>query len=563
MPGLLVGGLLFAASLTPSLVPRIWATQGIVSGFSIAIGYAIGAFAAWLSARIAIPGPGEAFGRAARVAAAVVCAAVVAYALARAAGWQNSIRVLMELPPLDSLYTLKAVVALAVFAVLLVVARSFRCAARFAAAVARRFLPGWVASIVGLVATAALFWSIVNGVLVDTALRIMDAAYEERDSRIEPEFAQPTDPLKAGSQASLLSWKELGRRGRQFIVSGPTRAEISAFSGKEAMEPVRVYVGLRSADTVQSRARLALEELKRVGGFERSALIVVTPTGTGWIDDPALDSVEYLHGGDVASVAVQYSYVGSWLNHLSGSQYGFDTARALFEEIHAYWAGLPPEHRPRLYLYGLSLGAQSSTESTEFAAMLGGSINGALWAGPPYSTQLWRFFTTHRDPGSPAWLPRFRGGSFVRFMNQDGDAASQSGLRNANWGPARLVFLQYASDAATFFEYSAIYRQPEWMNLPRGPDVSPALRWYPVVSFLQLLVDAPMAMFAPAGHGHVYAPSDYVNAWIQVTDVRGWSAGEIARLKNHLSHRHGVASPATGAEPPIAKRLGPQAQQGS
>ena len=35
-----------------------------------------------------------------------------------------------------------------------------------------------------------------------------------------------------------------------------------------AVEPVRVYVGLRSADTPEIRAKLALEELKRVGGFE-------------------------------------------------------------------------------------------------------------------------------------------------------------------------------------------------------------------------------------------------------------------------------------------------------
>ncbi|HVJ03156.1 MAG TPA: alpha/beta-hydrolase family protein, partial [Sphingomonas sp.] len=409
VPGLLVGALLFAASLTPSLVPRHWGTQGLVSGLSITIGYAIGAFAEWLFVWIPIPKPGEAFGRAARLAAAVVCAVIVVSALGKAVGWQNSVRVLMELPPLNSLYTLRAtLVAMALFVVLLAVARSFGFAVRFAAAAARRFLPGWAANVVGLLATAALFWSIISGVLVDTALRVMNAGYEERDSLIEPEFAQPTDPLKAGSHASLLSWDELGRRGRQFIVAGPTRAEISAFSGREALEPVRVYVGLRSADTVQSRARLALEELKRVGGFERSAVIVVTPTGTGWIDESALDSVEYLHSGDVASVAVQYSYVGSWLNHLSGSQYGFDAARALFEEIHAFWAGLPPEHRPKLYLYGLSLGANSSTESTGFAAMLGGSINGALWAGPPYSTQLWRFFTRHRDPGSPPWLPRFR-----------------------------------------------------------------------------------------------------------------------------------------------------------
>lgn len=114
-----------------------------------------------------------------------------------------------------------------------------------------------------------------------------------------------------------------------------------------------------------------------MGGFERSALIVVTPTGTGWIDPAALDSVEYLHGGDIASVAVQYSYVGSWLKHLSGSDYGFDTARALFKEVYAYWTRLPKDHRPKLHLYGLSLGAKSSTESTDLTEVLGDPIKGA------------------------------------------------------------------------------------------------------------------------------------------------------------------------------------------
>src|SRR4029078_7918897 len=85
------------------------------------------------------------------------------------------------------------------------------------------------------------------------------------------------------------------------------------FSGRKALQPLRVYVGLRSAGTLEARARLALEELKRVGGFERSALGGVSPAGTGWVDPAALDSVEYLHGGDVASVAMQYSYLASWL----------------------------------------------------------------------------------------------------------------------------------------------------------------------------------------------------------------------------------------------------------
>lgn len=67
------------------------------------------------------------------------------------------------------------------------------------------------------------------------------------------------------------------------------------------------------------------------------------------------------------------------------------------------------------------------------------------------------------------------------------------------------------------------------------------MRWYPVVSFLQVLVDVAIAKSAPVGHGHLYSSADYANAWIAVTDVQGWSAGEIARLKEHLLLRPGRA----------------------
>lgn len=56
-------------------------------------------------------------------------------------------------------------------------------------------------------------------------------------------------------------------------------------------------------------------------------------------------------------------------------------------------------------------------------------------------------------------------------------------------GPFRIAFLQYASDPVTFFDPAVLYREPEWMREPRGPDVSTELRWYPVVTMLQLLAD--------------------------------------------------------------------------
>lgn len=534
--GLLLGTLLCAASLTPTLLPRSYLTQGVLSGFSLAAGYGIGVFGRWLWAYMEFPRPKGRLARVAKLTAATGCAGITVASLWQAAGWQNSIRTLMELESVDTAYPREvALIALAVFAILLALARFFRLTLHFVATRVSRLLPRRVSHVIGVIAAAALLWSVVDGVLLRIALRVADASYREFDKLIEPETAPPTDPLKTGSSASLLAWHDLGRAGREFISSGATREEISAFSGRRALEPVRVYVGLRSADTPKARARLALEELKRVGGFDRSVLIVVTPTGTGWVDPAALDSVEYLHGGAVASVAQQYSYLGSWLYLLAGADYGADAARALFKEIYGYWTTLPKDKRPRVYLHGLSLGAKYSEQSTDLIDVLGDPFAGALWSGPPYSSRFWRSLTNRRNPGSLAWLPRFRDGSFVRFMNQDGEAAAPASAPNAAWGPMRVVYLQYASDPVTFFEYRSLYREPDWMLPPRGPDVSPQLRWYPVVTLLQLAADKFMATAAPIGYGHVYAPAHYIDAWIQVTDVRDQSPEEIARLKQHLS----------------------------
>jgi uncharacterized membrane protein len=75
------------------------------------------------------------------------------------------------------------------------------------------------------------------------------------------------------------------------------------------------------------------------------------------------------------------------------------------------------------------------------------------------------------------------------------------------------------------------------MKTPRGPDVSPELRWYPIVTFLQLTLDVVMATTAPIGYGHVYAAEHYIDAWVEVTDIKDWSADDIARLKMHFINK--------------------------
>jgi len=544
--GLVLGALFFAAALTPTLIPRSYLTQGALAGACFAIGYGLGVLWRWLWHYLELPEPSPRLQSVINALVAIACLLVVIVFLWRAAEWQNSIRAAMRLAPVETAYPIKtSAIALITFVALLVLARLFSLVIRFLSTQIRRFVPRKVANVIGVVLATLLFWSIANNLLVRTAFRALDSSFREWDALFEPERQQPSAPGKTGGTASLVRWDELGRTGRRFVASGPTAAQISAVSGRPARDPVRVYVGLRGASSPRDRARLALEELKRQGGFERSTLIVITPTGTGWIDPAAIDAVEYLLDGDVASVATQYSYLNSPLSLLFQPEYGEEAARALFAEIYEYWTTLPRNARPKLYLHGLSLGAMNSEKSEELFETIGDPIAGALWSGPPFASRIWRWITENRKPGSPAWLPQFRDGRFVRFMNQDGPSVPA----DAPWGPVRVVYLQYASDAIVLFDYRDAYRRPAWMNAPRGPDVSPDLQWYPIVTMLQLAIDMAVANGTPMGYGHVYAPEHYVDAWVAVTDARHWSPDALAKLKDHLGQAARTAAGATDENP--------------
>lgn len=528
----MLGALFFAAALTPTLIPRSYLTQGALAGGCFAIGYFAGVLWRRLWRYLELPEPSARARSVANALVATGCLLVVILSLWRTAEWQNAIRTVMKMAPVETAHPLKVcAIALITFLALLVLGRLFALIARFLAARIRRVIPRKVANVIGVLVAGLLFWSIASNVLIRTAFNALDSSFRELDVLLEPERPQPTAADRTGGSASLVKWKELGRMGRRFIASGPTAAEISAITGRPAQQPVRVYVGLAAGDTAQARARLALDELKRQHGFERKLLIVITPTGTGWIDPAAMDTVEYLHHGDVASVAMQYSYLNSPLSLLFQPEYGAEAARALFVEIYGYWTTLPKDKRPKLYLHGLSLGALNSEKSAELFEMIGDPIAGALWSGPPFESRNWRSITANRNPGSPAWLPEFHDGRFVRFMNQNGPTVPA----DAPWGPLRIVYLQYASDAITFFAYRDAYRPPAWMSAPRGPDVAPELRWYPIVTMLQLALDMAVATNTPMGFGHVYAPEHYVDAWVAVTDLHDWSDDALARLKNHLA----------------------------
>lgn len=530
-PGLFFALLGFCLSLTPSLMPRAWFVQGALSGTCAAAGYCFGVILQWLWIYLEIPSFRLAAGRMVRFAAAAAGVLMATFFVWHSSSWQNSVRALMQLPPIATIEPLLLILTAAlVFILLIAIGRLFKRVALASYARTSRFIPRRLAVVAATLVSLLVFWALANGLLFHVALRFVDSSFREADALIDADRPMPDDPAKTGSAASLVNWEELGRQGRNFIASGPTGEQIGAFLQAPAKDPIRVYVGLNSADSAEARASLALAELKRQGAFELSNLIVVVPTGTGWVDPEAMDPLEYLLRGDVAEVAVQYSYLSSWLSLMVEPTYGSDTARALFREIYDYWRTLPRDHRPKLYLHGLSLGALNSQLSFNLYDVFADPFQGALWSGPPFASSTWSQVTANRNPGSPAWLPQFRDGSMIRFANQQTSAS----IPDATWGPVRIVFLQYASDPVTFFDWRALYREPDWMKGERGPDVSPAFRWYPIVTALQLGFDAMIATTSPMGYGHVYAPQHYIDAWLAVTDPPGWSPGEIERLKRHF-----------------------------
>lgn len=528
--GLAVATLFFAASITPSLLPRHFAVQGLLSGFALAVGYGVGVTCVAIYRFLQFRNPPQRVQRTGIWITSVVVAIMFIASLWQITFWQNSIRERMEMPAVEGSYAFRIVLIaflsglLFIASVRLVISWCMYLATRL-----NRYVPSRISLLISGFVVGMLLLFVGEGIVARGLLAVADRVFLYTDDLIDEGVAKPASPLASGSQESLIQWDSIGRWGKNFVVGGPTKDDISEFLQRDGREPIRVYVGLRSAKSTRERAELALAELKRVGGFERSALIVATPTGTGWLDPGGVDTIEYLLGGDTAIVSMQYSYLPSWMTILVDPRRSIESADALFDAIYGHWTGLPKEDRPKLYLHGLSLGALGSEASADLVTLFEDPIHGGVFSGTPFPSRQRERLTAHRNPDSPHWLPTFRDGRLVRFMNQTSSPDSKQ-----PWGPMRYVYIQYASDPMVFFSTALPYREPDWMRGERGPDVSPYLRWFPLVAFLQIGFDLPMATSVPIGYGHNYAPDDYIDAWVAVADPRDWSQHETAQLKAHF-----------------------------
>jgi uncharacterized membrane protein len=528
--GTAVGLVFLWFSMTPSLLPRGPLFQGLVSGLSGAIGYGIGVFAVWLvrymrSKDSSPPAPRRAWLILIAAGAVGMLAMIIWFHV-----WQDRVRDLMGVTHLKWIdYPLAAALSLLVLFGAVEVGQLIRRLFRFLDLRLDRFAPPRVSAVIVVFLLVALTIALLNGVVVKFAMRTMNNTFETVNNELNPDTAAPKTPLRSGGPQSLVSWETLGHQGRIFVEGGPSVAQLTAFNGIPATEPIRAYAGLESADGITATAELAARELERTGGLRRAVVAIGTTTGTGWINEAEADALEYMYNGNTAIVSMQYSFLPSWLSFLVDKNNARHAGQALFEAVDRLVRRVPEAQRPKLVVFGESLGSFGGEAPFLSLNNVLARTDGALFSGPTFQNTIWTDLTATRDRGSPEWLPIYDDGHHVRFVARPSDLDRP----NATWDHPRVVYLQHASDPIAWWNPDLLFRKPDWLREKRGYDVLPETEWMPVVTFLQVSADMAVAVDVPQGHGHVYV-ADVANGWAAVLQPPGWTPEKTAKLRPFL-----------------------------
>ncbi|MEZ5117117.1 MAG: alpha/beta-hydrolase family protein [Candidatus Nanopelagicales bacterium] len=518
-----LGLLCYAASLGPSLLPRDAVTQGVVSGLAFVTGYGIGALLGWGVRAIGrLPAWSVFTRRTVAVGFVLALAGVVALTPGRMTPLDEQAAAVGTTSESVNPWLVLGVTVVVVV-LLLALGRVLRGLARALARPWARLVrdPAVVPATLGWLTLAVLVAGLLAG-----AYALMLGLFTEID-RSTAGQTPPTSPLRSGGPGSYVPWDTLGAEGRAFVSGGPTREQIAGFSGSaEAPEPIRVFAGLDSAPDAASRAALVVQELQRTGAFDRAAVVLITTTGNGFVDPVAADALEYVASGDVASAAIQYSVLPSWLSFLVDQGASGEAGTALFDAVSQAVSALPAERRPALYVYGESLGAYGA--QAPFTGLtpeqVASEVDGALFVGPPSASALRAAWVADADGGT-AWQPVVGGGRTVVF------AATAQAVPgdDPDWGPRRLLYLQNATDPVVWFDPELVGTAPGWLDQPRGPGVSEAMEWWPLVTVEQVAMDLPPAVSMPPGYGHSYGDSVPVG-WVAVLQPDGWTPADTTRL---------------------------------
>jgi len=536
--GVAFGALFFCLSLTPSLLPRDWLFQGLIGGLNAAIGYGIGVFAGRMVRRFVLRRrtwwpPSKRVLYVMKTITVAVSATASVLMMIPAAAWQRQVSAVMGMEGPNTLgYTRTLIIAALVGGVCVAAARMLLDLIK---TLARFFIRRWhlhdeMALFIGTAIVVVLAITLINGVLIRGFLAGANRVFQPQNTTTRAGIVQPRQPERSGSPTSYAPWETLGFQGRNFVATGPHADDLTRLNGRPAKEPIRVYVGLNTADDDDSRMAVLLSELERTGAFERKLLVIVPTTGTGWINPVAARALEMMYNGDTAIVGSQYSFLPSWISFLGDREKSIASGRLMIDAIHDRWLKLPPDHRPKLVLYGESLGSMAGQGAFGWLPDISRmGFSSVLWVGPPNASPLWRAITERRDPGTPEVQPRYDNGRTVRF-SQSNDTKQIRDDTGAPWEGTRVLFLEHPSDPIVWWSEDLLFNRPDWLREPPGRDRTASMRWYPIITFWQVAADMTNASSVPGGHGHNYG--DFVlDGWAAVAPPDGWTHDDTERVR--------------------------------
>ena len=523
-----VGALvMYGVSVSPSLLARSWQWHAVASGVLSAVGYIVGLTIQRFYALV-VPRLGVEITAPKAVSIAFRAVLLLGFFLWFLRWLLQSYRERKRANHLVGMrgetlgeYLLGTVCAFILMMALLGVAWGLQWVGRAIVSVLSQWMYMVFALALSLLILVVIVYALTSQVLLKLGINFFTRHARKMNNRTAKGIVQPQVPERSGSPQSRSSWHAVGGQGRVFLGRGPSRANIEAVTGCSAMEPIRVYAGMpEEGQSLQSAADLVVEELHRTGAFDRAVILIASSTGSGWVDEWQVQPLEYLTRGNCATASMQYSFVPSSINFLTDLDVSEEAAVILFETIRRAVDEIPEDRRPALFVCGESLGAYASQHVFSGIVDVLSRTDGALWVGTPAFTPMHAELTAIRHRGSPEVAPVVANGRHVRFVNVPENLwADVYGRELGDWNYPRVVYAQHPSDPVVWWNSELVWHKPDWISEHVDGDVSSQMVYTRLATYIQVLVDMPVAGTAPGGHGHTYH-EELIPLWEAILGLR-------------------------------------------